>query len=76
MSDILPKSSPTPSLSRYMCMGKWLRMAIILCHQDFHTLFDQQTTAEITGPNCKEGVNALNLVTKHLPDIPSKRAEA
>eukprot|EP00957_Ditylum_brightwellii_P087528 6663200-Ditylum_brightwellii.AAC.1 len=31
-------------------------------------------TAETTGSNCKEGINALKLVTKHLSDIPSKRA--
>eukprot|EP00957_Ditylum_brightwellii_P189475 14422219-Ditylum_brightwellii.AAC.1 len=56
-------------------MGKKLGMAIILCHQDLHATFDQQTTAETTGTNCKEAVNTIKLVTKHLPYIPSKRAD-
>eukprot|EP00957_Ditylum_brightwellii_P155439 11831662-Ditylum_brightwellii.AAC.1 len=38
--------------------------------------FDSGITAEITGPNYKEDVNALKLVNKHLPDIQSKRVEA
>eukprot|EP00957_Ditylum_brightwellii_P101294 7718736-Ditylum_brightwellii.AAC.1 len=35
----------------------------------------EKTTAENTGLICKEGVNALKLITTHLPDIPNKSAE-